>query len=163
MTVTGVDANDDDVYVREAVRADLLAVYRIEKASFPQPWPFSSFERFLDTPGFLVAERPETGALDGGVVGYIVADTVPSHGNPLGHVKDIAVHPDCRGEGIGKRLLSRALDALGAQNASSVKLEVRESNDPAIRLYRQFGFEHRKRIPGYYEDGEDALVMVRPV
>lgn len=160
MTVTGADANGDRVRVREAVQADLLAVYRIEKASFPQPWPFAAFDRFVGDSGFLVAEHPDAG-LDGGIVGYVVADTMPNHGTPLGHIKDIAVHPDARGEGVGKRLLSRALDVLAGRNASSVKLEVRKGNDPARALYRQFGFERRKRIPRYYEDGEDALVMVR--
>jgi ribosomal-protein-alanine N-acetyltransferase len=41
-----------------------------------------------------------------------------------------------------------------------VKLEVRDSNDVARSLYRDVGFEPARRVPGYYEDGEDALVMV---
>lgn len=144
------------VPIRRAERADLLAVHRIEERSFPQPWPFSAFEQFLGQPGFLVAD-------DAAVVGYVVADTVPSHGGPLGHIKDLAVHPARRGEGLGTRLLTRALRVLEAQGTRSVKLEVRESNDVALELYREHGFEHRRTIAGYYSDGESALVLVRPL
>lgn len=140
--------------VRKAQRADLLAVFRIEQASFPQPWPFQAFERFLGEPGFLVAEQ------DGTIVGYIVADSVPNHGQAIGHVKDFAVHSEHRGGGIGTSLLQRTLANLAMQGVHTVKLEVRENNDPAIRLYRQLGFTHRQTVPRYYGNGEDALVMV---
>jgi ribosomal-protein-alanine N-acetyltransferase len=158
-----------DAAIREAERADLLAVFHIEQEAFPQPWPFSAFERFLDEPGFLVAQMREsespretaTVGDDGRVVGYVVADVVPNHGDGIGHVKDLAVAEECRGEGLGKRLLGRALRALADQGATSVKLEVRRSNDVARALYRQFGFRHRGTVPHYYSNGEDALVMVR--
>jgi ribosomal-protein-alanine N-acetyltransferase len=140
--------------VRRAERADLLAIFRIEQASFPQPWPFNAFEQYLDEPGFLVAA-------DSAVVGYIVADTVRTHGPDVGHVKDIAVHEDRRGEGVGTLLLGRAVAVLESQGISAIKLEVRETNESAISLYRTHGFEHNKTIPQYYGDGEDALVLVR--
>lgn len=164
--------NTDAVELRAATQADLLSVYRIEKASFPQPWPFSAFEGFLGEPGFLVAVagRPNhvggetqtaSGAIETEVVGYVVADSVPNNGRAIGHIKDLAVAPDRRGNGIGSRLLSRALSALTHDGAGWVKLEVRAGNEPAIALYREFGFELRRRVPRYYADGETALVMVR--
>lgn len=142
--------------VRPAERADLLAVYRIEKASFPQPWPFTAFEGYLGEPGFLVAD-------DGGVVGYVVADFVSSHGQPLGHIKDLAVQSTRRGEGIGGQLLRHALTTLDRRGATAVKLEVREHNTQARALYRRHEFTHRRTVPSYYDDGEDALVLVRPL
>ncbi|MDZ7745325.1 MAG: ribosomal protein S18-alanine N-acetyltransferase [Halobacteriales archaeon] len=140
--------------IRRATRADLLDVYRIETASFPQPWPYAAFERFLDQPGFLVAG-------DERVAGFIVADTVPNGGTLIGHVKDLAVRPDARGQGLGANLLGRALSVCRGQGVDRVKLEVRETNDAAKRLYDRFGFEPYRRLPGYYDDGEDAFVMVR--
>lgn len=140
--------------VREAERSDLLAVFRIEQASFPQPWPFRAFERFLGEPGFLVAEQ------DGTIVGYIVTDSVPNHGRAIGHVKDFAVHPEHRGEGVGTSLLQQTLAGLAMRGVYTVKLEVRENNDAAIGLYREFSFTHRKTVPRYYRNGEDALIMV---
>ncbi|MFB6218864.1 MAG: ribosomal protein S18-alanine N-acetyltransferase [Halobacteriaceae archaeon] len=148
----------EGVSVREAERADLLAVCRIEKASFEQPWPFSAFEGFLGEPGFMVA-HDDTASEP--VVGYVVADYVPTHGRALGHVKDLAVHPDRRGEGIGRTLLTRALGYLEARGVGSTKLEVRPSNEAARALYREFGFDHHRTVPGYYDDGEDALVLTR--
>jgi ribosomal-protein-alanine N-acetyltransferase len=153
--VATTTSDGDELAVRRAVRADLLAVFRIEKRSFPQPWPYAAFEGFLGDPGFLVAET------DDGVAGYVVADTVPNGGRPLGHVKDIAVHPDCRGRGIGRTLLAQALGVLREARTSRVKLEVRQSNAVALDLYREFGFEVRRTLPRYYDDGEDAYVMVR--
>lgn len=140
--------------VRRAQRTDLLDIYRIEEAAFDQPWPFTAFQSYVGDSGFLVAE-------DDDVVGYVVADVIDSHGRDLGHIKDIAVHESRRGEGIGTLLLTRALAVLEVEGVESVKLEVRESNETALSLYRTRGFEHRRTLPEYYGDGEDALVLVR--
>ncbi|MDF9745018.1 ribosomal protein S18-alanine N-acetyltransferase [Natrinema salsiterrestre] len=152
---TPVPEDGEEVRIRSAERADLLAVVRIENASFSQPWPYDAFERFLGEPGFLVAEA------DGRIAGYVVADVTRQIGRALGHVKDIAVHPDHRGDGVGSTLLSRSLAVLAAHGAETVKLEVRRSNDGAKRLYREFGFDPLRRVPEYYGNGEDAIVMIR--
>lgn len=152
MTAT---ASRSEVGIREASRADLLEVFEIEKRSFDQPWPYAAFERQLGAPGFLVAE-------DGsGVVGYVVADRIRNPGASIGHVKDLAVVPERRGEGVGSRLLSSALVELYVAGAERVKLEVRESNEAARALYDDFDFQVHHVLSGYYDDGEDAHVMVR--
>ncbi|MFB6131169.1 MAG: ribosomal protein S18-alanine N-acetyltransferase [Salinigranum sp.] len=147
----------DEVRIRRAEQADLLDVFRIERASFPQPWPFSAFEGFLDEPGFLVAVRGAE------VVGYVVGDLTPNYGRDIGHIKDLAVQSDARERGVGRALLERALTLLAVGGAALVKLEVRESNGPALSLYRDLGFEVLRRVQRYYADGEDALVMVLDV
>jgi len=152
--VTAVDSRSE-TEVREAVRADLLSVFRIEKRSFEQPWPYVAFEGLLDAPAFFVAE------FDGSVVGYVVGDTADTHGILLGHIKDIAVDPDYRQRGIGRELLSHGIASLAAHGADRVKLEVRRSNEAARSLYAEFGFEIHHTIPSYYDDGEDAYVLVR--
>ncbi|WP_226004587.1 ribosomal protein S18-alanine N-acetyltransferase [Natrinema salinisoli] len=152
---TPAPEDGEEVRIRSAERADLLAVVRIENASFSQPWPYDAFERFLGEPGFLVAET------NGQIAGYVVADVTQQIGRALGHVKDIAVHPEHRGDGVGSTLLSRSLGVLAARGAETVKLEVRRSNDDAKRLYREFGFDPLRRVPEYYGNGEDAIVMIR--
>lgn len=141
--------------IREAVRADLLAVFRIEKRSFEQPWPYIAFEGLLGSPAFLVAEDGDS------IVGYVVGDAVDTHGVTLGHIKDIAVAPEYRQRGIGRELLTHAITALTARGVGRIKLEVRRSNDKAQSLYAEFGFRNHHTIPNYYDDGEDAYVLVR--
>ena len=170
------EESTDAVRVRDAERADLLAVHRIERASFPSPWPMAAFERHLTSPAFLVAvdeNGDEAGDNDedlasetidaASVLGFVVADLVPNHGRPLGHVKDLAVHPDRRGEGVGSTLLDRSLAVLRGESARSVKLEVRVGNESARSLYDAFEFEPLRRVPRYYDDGEDAIIMVRQI
>ncbi|WP_338727039.1 ribosomal protein S18-alanine N-acetyltransferase [Haladaptatus sp. DJG-WS-42] len=153
MTTTAEDVGQA-VEIREATRTDLLSIFRIERQSFPQPWPYQAFEFFVGEPGFLVAAGDD-------IVGYVVADAVVNHGRPIGHIKDFAVAPTHRGEGIGSLLLERALFVLATHGVRSVKLEVRESNGGAQALYKRFGFAPHHRVPGYYEDGEDALIFLK--
>lgn len=144
--------------VRRAERVDLLAVHRIERASFDEPWPYAAFETFLGTDGFLVAENEH-----GSVVGYVVANLLADSARQVGHVKDLAVAPGAREQGVGSRLLNRSVAVLDRKGATAVKLEVRESNAPALALYRSRGFDHRRTATGYYADGEDALILIKTV
>jgi len=139
--------------IRPVERGDLLAVVRIERACFSDPWPYEAFDRLADEPAFLVAER------DGEVVGHLVADVTPNAGRDIGHIKDLAVRPDARGRGTGRALLRAGLARLWSAGATVVKLEVRESNEPARSLYATEGFEPVRRAVRYYRDGEDALVL----
>ena len=140
--------------IRSVERADLLDVIRIERTCFSDPWAYDAFERLLDEPGFLVAER------DGAIVGFVVGDVTPNAGRDIGHIKDLAVRPDSRGRGIGRALLRSGLARLRTAGAAVVRLEVRESNEAARSLYADEGFEPIRRAANYYRDGEDALVLV---
>lgn len=142
------------VTVRRSVRRDLPAIYRIETLSFDQPWPINAFEAYLDEPAFLVAVSEQD------IVGFILADLTPNDGRTVGHVKDLAVEPPSRGEGLGRLLLRSALNRLIAAGAAVVKLEVRAGNDSARSLYRSEGFQSLRRVPDYYDDGETAFVLV---
>jgi 3-phosphoshikimate 1-carboxyvinyltransferase len=71
--------------------------------------------------------------------------------------------PGAQGEGLGRTLLRRALYVLADEDASVVKLEVRESNHRAQALYADEGFDPARRVPRYYGDGEAAFVMVLDV
>ena len=155
-------ATGSAVTIRPADRADLLDVLQIERESFAEPWPYAAFESLLDAPAFLVAvgDAGDERGTDPSILGYVVGDVTPNHGRDIGHIKDLAVRPDARGAGIGRRLLREALLGLSMSGAAVAKLEVREGNDAARSLYRDEGFEPTRRVPRYYGDGEDALLLV---
>lgn len=81
-----------------------------------------------------------------------------------GDVQTVAVAPSARGRGLGARLLGDLLGEAARRRARSVLLEVDSANEPAIALYRRFGFERISVRRGYYApQGGDAWVMRRPV
>ncbi len=146
-----------EVVVRVASTDDLRAVDRIERRSFADPWPLEAIYEELQADALrlpLVAERAGT------LVGYLMAWRC---GDEL-HVLNLAVSPEERRHGAGSLLLEAALAEAGARGLSLVTLEVRESNLGARAFYERHGFEAAGRRRGYYRDnGEDAIIMNRPV
>jgi len=78
----------------------------------------------------------------------------------LAHLLSIAVFPEFRKIGIGKKLLAALIESAKKEGGQAMKLEVSKSNRPAISLYRSFGFSVQEKVLKYYPDGKDALVMV---
>lgn len=75
-------------------------------------------------------------------------------------VMTIAVTPEARGTGLGRRLLGHLVDAATATGAEALLLEVRADNDPALRLYERAGFERLTVRRRYYQPGDvDAVIM----
>ena len=80
------------------------------------------------------------------------------------HILNICVSPDAQGEGLGRRMLRRLIDAARWHRAERVYLEVRPSNPNAIALYDSEGFNEIARRPNYYpahKGREDAVIMAR--
>ena len=73
----------------------------------------------------------------------------------------IGVDKDYRNKGIGSKLLKRLLLIFSLKGINEVELEVRVSNSNAIKFYEKRGFKKKERMRGYYEDGEDAYIMVK--
>ena len=80
-----------------------------------------------------------------------------------GHIISVAVLPEFRRGGIASELVKQALNALREMRADECYLEVRETNDTAIKLYEKLGFSLTRKVPHYYADGAEALVMVIPL
>jgi ribosomal-protein-alanine N-acetyltransferase len=76
------------------------------------------------------------------------------------HVLDVATHPEFRRRGFGRALMQQALAYAKEHSARHILLEVRRSNTPAIRLYRDCGFFAMGLRKRYYPDDEDAVEMV---
>lgn len=77
------------------------------------------------------------------------------------HVMNVAVVPQARRRGLGVAVLRALLDDVAAAGIDAVTLEVRGSNTAGRALYRRVGFEEAGIRPGYYADGEDAVILWR--
>jgi len=75
------------------------------------------------------------------------------------HIFETAVSPDYRNAGLGSMLINRLLSEASARKAIRACLEVRASNHPAIRVYEKCGFKTDGTRKGYYQNGEDAILM----
>jgi ribosomal-protein-alanine N-acetyltransferase len=103
----------------------------------------------------LVAEDAESK-----IAGFAVAAAIP----PEAELETIAVSMESQGQGIASRLFQELMAELKERQITKVMLEVRESNDAALGLYRSLGFVQTGRRPVYYADPqEDALLLRRPV
>lgn len=132
----------------------LDAVVDIERMGFADPWRKRDFEDALSRRNnhclvFLSGKRVVAYA-----VGFLVAGEY--------HLADLAVHPDFRRRGLGRKFMEAVLRGLPTRNVKAVTLEVRVSNLAAIGLYRQLGFRTVAICRGYYrKPTEDALVMLK--
>ena len=146
------------VYLRLMTLDDVLQVTEIDRASFSLPWPERSF-RFEVTQNNVsscwVAEINEIEGktrLVGMVVSWVLVDVV--------HIGTLAVHPEFRRCGIGRRLVAQVLIDAYHKGIRQSFLEVRRSNQAAQALYRRFGFQVVSVRAHYYRDNnEDALNM----
>ena len=82
---------------------------------------------------------------------------------PLADVQTLAVAPEAQGHGLGTRLLRLLIGAAREQAAEQILLEVRADNPGAQALYRREGFTHIHTRAQYYPDGQDALIMQKPL
>ena len=145
-----------NVELRTLELRDLDAIERIERESYPTPWSRSMFASELAKPSSisLGAFEPESEEL----VGYLIISRYVD----AWHVMNVAVAPEHRRRGIARTLLDRLFEVTGSDERRGYTLEVRVSNEGAIKLYEQLGFHARGVRRGYYTDNrEDALIMWR--
>src|SRR5438093_11800908 len=128
---------------------DLASVFELEQLSFTDPYPWWLLAELArkNPTTFLVAKLKDR------VVGYAIIDGSEDYY----HLVSIAVHPDFRSAGVATGLLHALEEHL--IDSRTIRLEVRESNDAAIKFYLKHEFEKKDIIPGYYADGESAITM----
>jgi ribosomal protein S18 acetylase RimI-like enzyme len=140
------------IRIRRFRRADLDSLMEIERACFPKAaYPRDMFLELYKACGglFLVANISDS------MAGYSVVCVRP----PRAELVSIAVAPTVRRSGVAQALLQQTLVRLRRAGILRLSLMVRSRNRAAIRLYRGFGFRHKGRVAGYYENGEDGIRM----
>ena len=135
---------------------DLDEIARIESESFPVPWKREFFASELVEPHrYLRVLVGETEA-EPRIGGYLFAVSLYEEF----HINKIATDARLRRRGFGRLLLEDALARARSMGSTAVTLEVRISNDAARAFYRSYDFAEAYRRRAYYQDGEDALVLV---
>ena len=131
----------------------LDALAELERLCFVHPWTRAGLAAELEsgTALFLAAEDEA-----GEAVGYVGSHVVCGEC----YIDNVAVHPNCRGQGIALAILTELIRLVREQNGVFLTLEVRESNIPARRLYEKLGFSEAGRRRNFYTDPkEDALLL----
>ena len=142
----------EQITFRPMTQADADAVSALEAKCFAMPWSREDFWRETrnELAEYIVGEmRGQVVAYAGAWLSFDQAE-----------VMHVAVAPELRSQGVGTLLFGALIEAVKRRGAKSITLEVRPSNEAAIKLYENFGLRSVGRRKGYYLDnGEDALIM----
>ncbi len=93
------------------------------------------------------------------VIGHVFSAI--EQGCTTGWILNFAVLPHCRRTGIGRRLLTCAVDGLIAANVDRIKITAEAHNEGAMRVYQAVGFTQTGVGPNYYGDGTDRAIFER--
>ena len=128
------------------------AIFNLERVCFQDPWSINSIRSELENPLSLWIVAIDSGRL----VGYVGSQSVLGWADMM----NLAVDPQYRRQGIGRRLITELINKLKQNDVSCLTLEVRVSNASAISLYNSMGFIEVGRRPAYYHNPkEDALIL----
>jgi len=151
-----------DCILRRCELSDIIPVMEINLRTLPEHYSDYFYESLLEElpEAFIVAE------ISGKIVGYIMCKIEHGFSNfkklgfvKKGHVVSVAVIDEHRRKGYGSVLVDEAVKGVKTIQGSELYLEVRCSNNDAVRLYEKLGFSITQRLKAYYRDGEDAYVM----
>ena len=147
---------------------DIATVQEIEREIFSTPWPRNAYYRELasrSSAHYLVLRQEGPVEMPAGIQGSDFDPSIVGYGGMWrmydeAHVTTIGVRHDLHHRGYGRVMFAGLVQAAYDMGAKWVTLEVRTSNENAIKMYEAFGFKVIGRRKGYYTDnGEDAIVM----
>jgi ribosomal-protein-alanine N-acetyltransferase len=134
---------------------DLGELKQLEKACFPiDTWPLIDLVAVLTFPNVVRLKAVDHDK----IIGFVAGDKRKS--NNLAWIATIGVLPSYQRFGIGTMLLEACENQLGS---TRIRLSVRVTNKPAIRLYQRFGYHRIDTWERYYEDGSDAAVFEKNI
>lgn len=141
------------IEIRRMQVKDVPEVVEIDRSSFTLPWTERAFRYEVEGNR---AARCWVATLDGKVVALLVVWLILDEA----HIATVATHPQYRRQGLGTRLLIKALVSAREEGAQKALLEVRVRNIATQRIYARLGFVEVGRRPNYYHDnGEEAILM----
>lgn len=143
--------------IREMRKEDLGRIAELEQELFTgDPWSEKEFlYEMNDNPFSFLYVYEEDGIVKGYIDWWITYEQA--------QLANIAVARDSWGKGIGRQLLEFCIRNAVESGCENLSLEVRVSNERAKRLYERYGFIKAALRRNYYENGEDAELMIKPL
>ena len=145
--------------IRPLTISQLDECWRLDQRCFVDGEAYSrdTFE-YLLTSTESVAYRAVTP--DGLMVGFIVGLVEPQN---TGHITTLGVAPEHRRRGIAEQMLIKVEENFRRRHVRTIRLEVRSVNSGAQNLYRNLGYTVTQRLPRYYSNGGDGLLMIKSI
>jgi ribosomal-protein-alanine N-acetyltransferase len=143
--------------IRPMTKEDLPVIDEMERELFPDsPWPQAEFLYEMEENPFAHLDVYEE---NGEILGYM--DWWVTY--EQAQLANIAVARRAWGRGIGSKLMDHCVSGAESAGCEMLSLEVRVSNERAIALYEKYGFIKAAVRRHYYENGEDAHLMIKPL
>lgn len=154
--ISAIDAifpSEEAFVIKKADKEHLPQIAELEKVCFSEPWSYNSLlDSFEHGTHFFVCLYSDK------VLGYIGINTVLDEG----YITNVAVFPEWRRKGIASLILKHLFSFAKEKNLSFISLEVRVSNQSAIKLYQNNGFEPQGVRRNFYRNPtEDANIMTK--
>ena len=151
-----------ELNIRPARLTDLDALLALETSSFTgDRLTRARLRHWITAPNGLLLVACGDNINTPALAGYALVMT--RRNSRRARLYSIAIAAQARGKGLGQRLIEHCFDPLRAQGQQSLYLEVAAGNTRAITLYKRLGFTQFGIAEGYYDDGQDALRMQRPL
>jgi ribosomal-protein-alanine N-acetyltransferase len=143
--------------IRPLTISSLDDCWRLDQRCFVDGEAYSreTFEYLLTAPES-VSFRAATA--NGAMVGFVIGLIEPDH---TGHITTVGIAPEHRRRHLGQRLMAEVEKGFKKRNVRIVRLEVRSLNIPAQKLYQHLGYAITQRLPKYYSNGGDGLLMLK--
>ena len=144
------------VLIQHATRADFPAIIALNVASMPETYKPQFWTLVFNRYGDMLY----VAKVDGKVVGYVMCRDERIGYVRMGLVISVAVDKEHQRQGIGELLMQAAHRAMRMRNLPMAGLQVRKSNEAAIRMYEKFGYRASLTVPHYYQNpDEDGYLM----
>jgi len=143
--------------IRPMTISQLDEVWRLDQRCFIDGEAYSreTFDYLLTAPEAMSYRAVTSGGV---MVGFVIGLVEPDH---TGHVTTVGVSPEHRRRNLAKRLMGQVEDGFKKRNVRLVRLEVRALNTSAQKLYESLGYSITQRLPKYYSNGGDGLLMLK--
>lgn len=143
--------------IRPLTISQLDECWRLDQRCFIDGEAYSreTFDYLLTAPESVSYRAVTNGGI---MVGFVIGLVEPDH---TGHVTTVGVAPEHRRRNLAKRLMGQVEEGFRRRNVRLVRLEVRALNAAAQKLYESLGYSITQRLPKYYSNGGDGLLMLK--